>query len=383
MFKKIISLVLVVTILFTFNGAFYAQAAQVETYATVEEAVGDLIAYAITLDNTINELEDDLGITIPFRPKDFAELNFTPSAAWIAEAEQFLEDYVSENQPQAAMASSPTNTGASTVSTLQPDADAVAKSSAIMFSIDAAKISKQRTPSIDLEKEIQYMFLAAYVDRPDYYWANGNIAKLTDGYSRVNSAYLYWLTPHDRLVYESYINTDYAIDGLESIGKIGVSLAGLSGQIDNIISSINIAKLCNESLNKVGATLILETIRPYAQNYATLVSSSSNIILDGAERGDSVYTTYNNFMVPHNIYGADQFLKEAAEAAFVTYLAFVLSGPAVISSAAIGFLVQTTLTITLEAFVSYFNYVAWLAVRQSYNMRNTARWYYKVTGNIM
>ncbi|VYU51369.1 hypothetical protein [Clostridium tertium] len=120
--------------------------------------------------DTITKFENKYDVEFSVRPQDITSEIVNVNSEWLNDANLFVESFNNTTIPQNAR-----------VTTSQANSEALAKTDAIMYSINRATFSIQRNPSLSFSKEAQYMFVSHYIDRYEYYWSTEDERLLLDG----------------------------------------------------------------------------------------------------------------------------------------------------------------------------------------------------------
>lgn len=393
--RWILSLLTLFAMLWNSSAGVYAFGMEQMEYESLaeappnEEEIDALLDACLTdvieLNDEIDRLEKDFGITLDVKPADLIATGITPSEAQIEEARAFLNDYIRDYGAEE------------TEMTPSQYADAAnseqsAKAKALMYAFRKARESVAKDPSLNIEDEARYMFLSHFVDRNDYYWRNGDINHLLDGsvMSGVDGYLAEYLTETDRRVYTTYMNIT---DGTEVIGSFAKTAFELYKPNNwGLIASTR------ENLSKIREYLTeskhaFRRIR--AAMHATLIGASAgdsiqeirNVVSTFRARWEEHPTESLNEM--YNYYMSDdRFLAQyetldrmfIAQTAFVLLLSGILAGPGVVGAVALasgGALASNFLSLgfqfTVDVYGNFFRRTAWIVMRYGFSGRYAER----------
>lgn len=339
----------------------------------------------IELNDEIDRLEKDFGISLNVKPTDLIATGITPSEAQIEEARAFLSDYIRDYGAG----------GVEMMSSQYADAansEQSAKAKALMYAFQKARESVAKDPSLNIEDEARYMFLSHFVDRNDYYWRDGDINHLLDGsvMSGVDGYLAEYLTDTDRRVYTTYMNIADGTEVIGSFAKIAFELYKRNNW--GLIAS------AREGLAKVR-----EYIRESKEFYKG-VDIAIYTMLTGVSARDSVVEIRNvastfrarweehpeeSLNEMYNYYMSDErFLAQyetidrgfIGRTAFALLLSGILAGPAGAGAVALatgGVITSNFLSLgfqfTVDLYGNFFQRTAWLFMRYGFSGRYAER----------
>lgn len=341
------------------------------TYASFE----DCIANSIMLSETIEDFEKEYNTQFKLKPENISKEMINVDAAWVADANNFLDNYVAafRTRSKRAVVSS-------------PSPKQTAKATAMMYSFDRAAFSLQRTPGLDFNKEVQYMFLSHYIDRNEYYWSTENERYLLDGpsMSGESGALADWITSSDRQAYNSYLSYSGLNTSMQQLGNLAVNIRSYKGMPEDIAGGIQALKKSNVVMTTAYGLVLLDPTLSIPETISNEVVPLANQVLAELSQNPNIKLSamYDRFMGDEGM--LSMYNKPDKSSIIMTSLsiagAFIIAGPAGGLTAAVGEIISGSLSFTINTYTNFFNYAAWVSLRYGYSGRYANRTWYYITG---
>lgn len=314
--------------------------------------------------SSISEIEELLDGEASF---DVSSLDYTDfSDTWIDDARDYIDDLLDEDELE-----SENNINTRDVIVTEEQA----KATSISYAMECAAWSMNKGRGTNYGNECVYMFMSHYIDRAEYYWDDEDYQYLMDGASMSqNSSYFSkWIVNDDRTVYNTYIQQTGVIDASTKLKDLATGLYAVYNDSTTIYNMTKDFERVNNAAASFRTTIYYcQTEYDFENNILPDITS----MIDDIQMAAGTYslnTIYNSFITDDDlIRNVDSATRERIIKDTLSFTYSVMLGGIVGGISQIGI---NMLSFTYDAYMSLFQFAAWVTMRSSFHGREAQRYY--------
>lgn len=357
MTKSILAFFLMVTIVFNIS-------VPVNATSFSSSDVYDVLCQGFYASSSISEIEDLLDGEVSFDVEDLDYTDFTDT--WINNSRDYIDDYLEENELENE---NPIGLRDVVVTEEQ------AKATSISYAMECAAWSLNKGRGTNFGNESVYMFMSHYIDRAEYYWDDEDYQYLMDGssMSQNTSYFSKWIVADDRTAYNTYIQQTGVIDASTKLKDLATGLYSVYDDTNTMYNMLTDFERVSTAAASFRSTIYYcQTEYDFENDILPDIASMIDDIKMAAGTV-SLNTIYNSFITDTDlIRNTDSATKERIIKDTLAFTYSVMIGGIAGGAQQIGI---NLLSFTYDAYMSLFQFAAWVTMKSSFHGREAQRYY--------